>query len=386
MRGAGVPSAPVSCTSRYQLALGGPRGVCPINRSAAPRRGSTAAGPRTQTQASGRGHPSCGSGTLPCPLRKAATAAAPSSEPAALQLARTAGAAPSSAGNVPTPPQMHKSPSSGAPCPQKGSGWRQPRTGPPPVGLRRLRAGLGAAAWENPAAARRLRLNGGAGYGAGGQLRPEPPLPTSPPRRASSSVAAGTRCQVRQDGPWHPRGGSLTSPLPSMGFLLALWAVGSHVHVPEGRAAKRPTTVTRPPLAPHESSTHLLEPPLCCVRGNGAGRDPARDPAPLHPPIPQHTSPMGPGPARGQLGTELVAGGHTQPPALRKVQQRFPWDFLRDRRSDFPVLEAQDTWLCHQPPSHVPTGTQPAAVTAFVTPQFPRAAGEANAAGVRCPR
>lgn len=244
LRGAGVPSAPVSCTSRYQLALGGPRGVCPINRSAAPRRGSTAAGPRTQTQASGRGHPSCGSGTLPCPLRKAATAAAPSTEPAALQLARTAGAAPSSAGNVPTPPQMHKPPSSGAPCPQKGSGWRQPRTGPPPVGLRRLRAGLGAAAWENPTAARRLRLNGGAGYGAGGQLRPEPPLPTSPPRWASSSVAAGTRCQVRQDGPWHPRGGSLTSPLPSMGFLLALWAVGSHVHVPEGRAA------SVPPLSP----------------------------------------------------------------------------------------------------------------------------------------
>lgn len=385
MRGAGVPSAPVSCTSRYQLALGGPRGVCPINRSAAPRRGSTAAGPRTQTQASGRGHPSCGSGTLPCPLRKAATAAAPSTEPAALQLARTTGTAPSSAGNVPTPPQMHKSPSSGAPCPQKCSGWRQPRTGPPPVGLRRLRAGLGAAAWENPAAARRLRLNGGAGYGAGGQLRPEPPLPTFLP---PSFVLGGGRDAVpgQAGRTVAPKGGIADFPAPQHGLSARSVGSGKPRPRPRRESSQCPTTVTRPPLAPHESSTHLLEPPLCCVRGNGAGRDPARDPAPLHPPIPQHTSPMGPGPARGQVGTELVAGGHTQPPALRKVQQRFPWDFLRDRRSDFPVLEAQDTWLCHQPPSHVPTGTQPAAVTAFVTPQFPRAAGEANAAGVRCPR
>lgn len=308
MRRAGVPSAPVSCTSRYQLALGGPRGVCPINISAVPRRGSTAAGPRTQTQASGRGHPSCGSGTLPRPLGKAATATAPSTGPAALQLARTTGAAPSSTGNVPTPPQMYKSPSSRAPCPQKGSGWRQPRTGPPPWGWAVCVHGWELLPGKTPRPRGASGSMAGQDMAQGGSSAPSPLfLPPHPAGlRPRWRQGHGARSGRMDRG---TKGGSLTSPLPSMGFLLALWAVGSHVHVPEVRAAKRPTTVTRPPLAPHESSTHLLEPPLCCVRGNGAVRDPARDPAPLHPPIPQHTSPMGPGPARSQL--ERAGGWRT---------------------------------------------------------------------------
>lgn len=258
-------------------------------------------------------------------------------------------------------------------------------------------AELGAAARGNPTAARRLRLDGGTGYGAqrgGAATRgaPHVPLPAPPsqvlsaqplslppppagPRRLLGGARGPPGRGVRQEGPGH--GGGLADPrTPSMGFLLTHRAMGNpspHPRSESCRTSHGCYSLTTGTSWQQTAAPRPLGHPPCHAWGTGTTRDPT--PGLVHSTFP-NSQPR----ASGWWGRGCVGSLHarTSLHVLPGAAQRFPGAFSgKDAQRFFQRSTPGTPGLCS---SSAPAGMQPVRPRCLSTClSFPREGTAASA-------